>query len=190
MKKKIGLLGGTFNPPHYGHLLIANEVKLALGLDEIHFMPNALSPFKQKDSRVTDADRVKMVALALEEFPGGQIETVELEKGGVSYTFDTIQLLLKQQPDQDYFFIVGADQIEKLSDWYRIDELLEQIHLVGVPRPGYQLQTNYPVTLVDIPQLEVSSTLLRKRLAHHQSTQFLMPKTVAEYCEVNKLYVD
>ncbi|WP_342525353.1 nicotinate-nucleotide adenylyltransferase [Chryseomicrobium sp. FSL W7-1435] len=188
--KKIGLLGGTFNPPHFGHLLIANEVKNALQLDEIHFMPAAQSPFKAKETRVTDAHRVAMVELLTEELPASKVETFEIERGGVSYTFDTLQELVSRNPGTHYSFIIGADQVEKLADWYKIDQLVKLVELIGVPRPGYSLETNYPINVLSIPQLEVSSTELRERLALGETTRFLLPEKVAAYCERNELYAN
>lgn len=190
MKRRIGIVGGTFNPPHYGHLLIANEVKYQLELDELVFLPNALSPFKQKDHRVTDAARVEMLSLALSELPESQIETLELARGGISYTYDTMVTLTEKYPSSELFFIIGADQVEKLSAWHRIDELVELVTLVTVPRPGYDLKTSYPVKQVLIPMLDVSSTELRRRLAKRMTVKFLMPDAVATYCEVNRLYDD
>lgn len=190
MKRRIGILGGTFNPPHYGHLLIANEVKHQLELDELIFLPNALSPFKQKDYRVTDAERLDMLSLALTELPDSRIETLEIEQGGISYTYDTMDTLSRAYPSSELYFIIGADQVEKLSAWYRIDDLVKLVTLVTVPRPGYNLETTYPVKQVTIPMLDVSSTELRKRLAHRMTVKFLMPDAVATYCEVNRLYDD
>lgn len=188
--KKIGLVGGTFNPPHYGHLLIASEVKEALGLDEMHFLPAAQSPFKEKNRRVTDAHRLNMLTLALQELPDSSVETIELERGGVSYTFDTVTALVESNPDTHYYFLIGADQVEKLGDWYKIEELVKLVTIVAVPRPGYSLQTDYPVQFVTIPELDVSSTELRRRLQQGISTRFLMPRTVAAYCDKEGLYVD
>lgn len=188
--KKIGLIGGTFNPPHYGHLLIASEVKIALDLDEMHFLPAAQSPFKEKNMRVTDEHRLEMLRLALQELPNSSVETIELERGGVSYTFDTLKKLVDGNQQTEFYFIVGADQVEKLGDWYKIDELVQLVTFVAVPRPGYSLQTDYPVRFVTIPQLDVSSTELRRRLQEGISTRFLMPQPVASYCEKEGLYVD
>ncbi|MFC4356077.1 nicotinate-nucleotide adenylyltransferase [Chryseomicrobium palamuruense] len=190
MKQRIGILGGTFNPPHYGHLLIANEVKQQLALDELVFLPNALSPFKQIDQRVNDTQRVEMLSLALSELPESRIETLELSRGGISYTYDTMVELSENYPNSEIFFIIGADQVEKLSAWYRIDELIKLVTLVAVPRPGYKLFTSYDVQQVMIPMLDVSSTELRKRLANRKTVKFLMPDSVATYCEVNRLYDD
>lgn len=188
--KKIGLVGGTFNPPHYGHLLIASEIKEALGLDEMHFLPAAQSPFKDKNTRVTDENRLDMLKLALQELPQSSIETIELERGGVSYTVDTVKELVETHEETEYFFLIGADQVEKLRDWYKIDELVNLVTIVAVPRPGYSLQTDYPVQFVTIPQLDVSSTELRRRLQEGISTRFLMPQSVAAYCEKEGLYVE
>lgn len=188
--KKIGILGGTFNPPHMGHLLIANEAKHALYLDEVHFMPAAQSPFKNKNQQVTDNHRLEMVRLLSAYLPDSNVETIELERGGLSYTFDTLKQLTEMNPTTEYSFIIGADQAEKLADWYCIDELVHLVNVVVVPRPGYTVSTPYKVTTLSIPQLEVSSTELRKRLAQGETTRFLLPEDIARYCERNDLYVD
>lgn len=190
MMKRIGILGGTFNPPHNGHLLIANEVKSAYDLDSIRFMPNALSPFKSKDHCVTDQQRVQMLELLLQDFPAGEIENVEIERGGVSYTIDTMLTVAHHEPNTEFYLIIGADQIEHLVSWHRIDELIRLVTLVGVPRPGYKTETPFPIEILPTPQLDVSSTELRRRLAVGKTTRFLMPTQVASYCEENELYVE
>ena len=134
---KIGILGGTFDPPHYGHLLIANEVLSELNLDEIWFMPNQEPPHKQKSESVENSDRLRMLELAIMENPAFKIEKLELERFGPSYTVDTMKILNERFPDHQFFFIIGADMIEYLPKWHKIDELIKLVQFVGVERPTY-----------------------------------------------------
>ena len=188
MTKKVGILGGTFNPPHIGHLIIANEVLHALNLDEVRLMPNASPPHKEIRNKVTAVQRQTMVQLSIQGIPRMAMETIEIDQGGTSYTFDTMELLRKREPQTDFYFIIGGDQVEELSSWYRIDELIQKVHLVGVPRPNKLFKTAYPIITLEIPQIDLSSTILRNRLANGETTQFLIPDTVRDFIQKEKLY--
>lgn len=188
MSKKVGILGGTFNPPHIGHLMIANEALHALKLDEVRLMPNATPPHKMKDERISEGERVEMVRLAIQGIPNMSVETIEIERGGTSYTFDTMELLKAREPSTDFYFIIGGDQVEYLPKWYRIDELVEKIQLVGVPRPNTMIETAYPILTLDIPQIDLSSTLVRNRLSNGETTMFLIPERVRDFIQKEKLY--
>jgi len=188
MSKKIGILGGTFNPPHIGHLIIANEVLHALCLDEVRFMPNATPPHKQKDEQVTTAERLKMLQLAIRGIPNMSVETIEIERGGTSYTFDTMELLMQREPEASFYFIIGGDQVEYLPKWHRIDELVQKVQFVGVPRPNTTMETAYPISTITIPQIDVSSTLIRNRLMNGLTTKYLIPDRVNDFIQKEKLY--
>lgn len=188
MSKRVGILGGTFNPPHMGHLIIANEVLHALKLDEVRFMPNATPPHKKKDEQVSEAQRVKMVELAILGVPRMSVETIEIDRGGTSYSFDTMELLQQREPSTKFYFIIGGDQVEYLSKWYRIDEFVGKVQLVGVPRPNTLIETAYPIKTLDIPQIELSSTVVRNRLAKGETTKFLLPELVNDFIQKEKLY--
>lgn len=188
MTKKVGILGGTFNPPHIGHLIIANEVFHALNLDEVRLMPNAIPPHKLMDSRVTSEQRLKMLEIAIENVPHMAIEEVELIRGGTSYTIDTMQILTEREPNTNFYFIIGGDQVEYLSKWHRIDELVKIVQLVGVARPNTSIHSAYPITTLDIPQIDISSTVIRDRLKNGETTRFLIPAKVREYIQRENLY--
>ncbi len=188
MKKRVGILGGTFNPPHIGHLIIANEVYNALKLEEVRFMPNAIPPHKQLDTRVSEEQRISMLELAIDEIPFMKVEDIELRKGGTSYTYDTMVLMREREPDTEFYFIIGGDQVEYLPNWYRINDLLLLVQLVGVARPNTTIETAYPIITVDIPQIDVSSTFIRTRLKNDETTKFILPDAVREYIEKEKLY--
>lgn len=185
---KIGILGGTFDPPHHGHLLIANEVLEALRLDEIWFIPNQEPPHKQKSTEVSNFNRVSMLELAVAGHPKFKIDTIELERLGPSYTFDTMNILNELHPDVQFFFIIGADMIEYLPAWYKIEDLMKLVHFVGVNRPDYVHSSSFPILHVPVPEFGVTSSLIRNRIKEGQSVRYLLPEQVRLYIEENELY--
>ncbi|MCT2537631.1 nicotinate-nucleotide adenylyltransferase [Aquibacillus koreensis] len=185
--KKIGLVGGTFDPPHYGHLLIAEEVYDGLSLDEIWFIPSNEPPHKAKSN--TDATyRVAMLEAATSDNPHFKVNTIEMERQGKSYTIDTIKLLNERYPDTTFYFIIGADMVEYLPKWYQIEELVKLIQFVGVKRNDYELITEYPIMEVNIPSVEISSTMIRQRIKNHQSIRYLVPPKVLDVIKEYRLY--
>jgi nicotinate-nucleotide adenylyltransferase len=185
---KIGILGGTFDPPHNGHLLIASEALTQLRLDEIWFMPNKIPPHKQDNDISSIQDRVNMIQLAISDHPNFKLETIELEREGPSYTYDTIKILKKRHPNAEFFFIIGGDMVEYLPKWYKIDDLLTMVTFVGVRRPGYSFSTPYSIKEIYSPQFDVSSTMLRKRFKEGKNTRYLLPDQVKKYVEEKNLY--
>ena len=185
---KIGILGGTFDPPHNGHMLIANEVLEALRLDEIWFMPNQEPPHKQKSNDVSNFDRISMLELAIAGHPKFKIDTIELERSGRTYTFDTMKILKNLNEDVQFFFIIGADMIEYLPKWHRIEELIELVQFVGVNRPDYVHMTTFPIIHVPVPEFGVNSSLIRNRIKEGQSVRYLLPESVRLFIKEYKLY--
>ncbi|MEZ7170877.1 nicotinate-nucleotide adenylyltransferase [Sporosarcina sp. OR05] len=187
--RKIGLLGGTFNPPHIGHLIIANEVKQALGLDEVRLMPTAIPPHKHNPTDATPAQRLRMVQLAVEGTDGLMESSFEIDRGGVSYTYDTMRALKEVEPETDFYFIIGGDMIDILPQWFQIEALCKLVTFVGVQRPGSSgEQSVIPVEFIDIPSIDLSSTMIRKRTEAGQSIQFLVPDPVISYIRQEGLY--
>jgi nicotinate-nucleotide adenylyltransferase len=186
--KKVGILGGTFDPPHYGHLLIANEVRSALELDKIWFMPNHEPPHKKKPESVEDEDRLHMLELAIAENANFSIQPIELERKGPSYTVDTMKILHTEYPDHQFYFIIGADMIEYLPKWHDIDILVNLVQFVGVKRKSYRHQTDYPVLYIDVPAIDVSSSMIRDRVKKGQTVRYLLPDSVIDYIEEKQLY--
>lgn len=185
--KKVGILGGTFNPPHFGHLIMANEAYHSLGLDEVRFLPNSIAPHKEVHGANT-SQRLKMTELAIEGFSQFRIEDYEITAGGVSYTFDTISQLLKLEPETAFYFIVGGDTVEDLNSWHRIHELAEMVQFVGIGRPGYDSTTDFPVMMIDSPEMHLSSTMLRERVAAKRPLTFFVPAKVETYIREEGLY--
>ena len=162
--KKVGIFGGTFNPPHIGHLIMANEAYDALQLDEVRFMPNAIAPHKKLVDDASIENRHKMVEIAIQPYEQFRIETIELELGGISYTYHTMAELREREPDTKFYFIIGGDMIDSLHTWYKIDELIQFVRFVGLKRPGTHSTSTYDITMVAAPLVDLSSTLIRKRL--------------------------
>lgn len=185
--KKIGILGGTFNPPHIGHLMMANEALHALELDEVRFMPNAIPPHKEAQG-ATDEQRAKMVELTIEGVPYFTLERFELERGGVSYTYKTILAMTKREKDVQFYFIIGGDSIDSLHSWYRINDLVKLVQFVGIGRPGTEAHSNYPVLMVDAPEIHLSSSLLRARFAQNKTVKYLISEAVERYIRKEGIY--
>ncbi|MER1986071.1 MAG: nicotinate-nucleotide adenylyltransferase [Solibacillus sp.] len=186
--KKVGIFGGTFNPPHIGHLIMANEAYEALGLDEVRFMPNAKAPHKAVAEEVTNAQRLRLVELAVATSPQFTVERFEMARGGVSYTVDTMRELIAREPDTKFYFIIGGDMIDSLHTWYRIDELMSLVQFVGVRRPGTKAETTYPVQMIEAPEINLSSTFIRQRLQRGGTLQFLLEPAVEAYIRKEGLY--
>ena len=186
--KKVGILGGTFNPPHIGHLIMANEAFHALQLDEVRFMPNAIAPHKQLVDDASAEDRLKMVEFAISPYDFFKIEPIEIELGGISYTYETMLELCKREPDVQFYFIIGGDMMDSLHTWYKIDELRKLVQFVGLKRPGTQSTSTYDILLIEAPEIDLSSTLIRKRLKNGGTLTFILPEVVEAYIRKEGLY--
>lgn len=186
--KKIGILGGTFDPPHIGHLIIADQILHQCGLDEIRFMPNFIPPHKEKQSNTTVEDRLHMLELAIEGHDRFTIETIELERNETSYTYDTMVLLKQREPEHQFFFLIGGDMVDYLPKWYKIDELMEIVQFIAVHRPNYEGKTDYSVQFVDIPQIYLSSSAIRDKILKGESVKYLLKDSIINYIEENGLY--
>lgn len=177
MNRKVGILGGTFDPPHYGHLFIAQEVFDACGLDEIWFMPTKIPPHKDRKQFFTDEERIQLLQLAINDNSAFHLNLTEFEREGRSYTIDTMKELSEKNPDDHYYFIIGGDMIDYLPKWKGIYDLLKLVTFVGVKRPGYPSTTNVTdeIVEIDVPQLEISSSDIRNRIRSGRSIRYLLP---------------
>jgi nicotinate-nucleotide adenylyltransferase len=201
--RRIGLLGGTFDPIHYGHLVVAEEVRSGLGLAEMIFIPAGEPPHKQEDIITPARHRLAMLELALASNPHCSISLVDVEREGPSYTVDTLRLLRRKWGSQaDMFFVIGWDSLEELSGWREPEALLEQLtRLVAVQRPGYEEAPEYRAGLeqrlpnlkqrlltMAAPQLEISATDLRQRVAEGRPIKYQLPEAVERYIAQHGLY--
>lgn len=185
--EKIGLLGGTFDPPHIGHVIVADEVKYVLDLDEIWFIPTNVPPHK-REAVTSNIHRRNMVQLAIEQTDYFKLNTIEFAREGKSYTIDTIRLLKQSYPDVEFYFIIGADMVEYLPNWKAIDELIHEVQFVGVNRTGYKVQSEYPIIEVDVPFVDISSTELKQRILEKKPFTYFLPESVANYIKEHQLY--
>jgi len=186
---KIGIMGGTFDPIHIGHLVAAETVREALDLDEVWFMPSHIPPHKAEAGFSSD-ERLRMVELAISEQPAFRTLDIELRRGGVSYSADTMETLTGQYPDDDFHFIIGTDMVNYLPKWERIEDLAKMTRFAAVGRAGYVLDRSVlpeavaeVIDHVDMPQLEISSTEIRERLKSGRSARYLVPGKVYDYLQ-------
>ena len=189
-RRRVGILGGGFNPIHMGHLIIAEQVRAQLDLDEFYLMPSFISPHVDKKETIDSTHRVEMLKLATADNPHLSIELSEIVREGKSYTFDTMKRLIELHPETDYYFIIGGDMVEYLPKWYKIDELMEMIQFVGVNRPGSAKESPYPLIWVDVPLMEISSSMIRKKIKANCSVKYFLPENVLEYIHKKGLYRD
>ncbi len=187
-RKQVGILGGNFNPVHNAHLVVADQVRQQLGLDQVYLMPEFEPPHVDYKETIDEKHRLKMLELAIQDVQGLDIETIELERKGISYTYETMKLLTEKNPDVDYYFIIGADMVDYLPKWHKIDELVQMVQFVGVQRPKYKAGTSYPVIWVDVPLMDISSSMIRDFIKKDRQPNYLLPKPVLDYIETEGLY--
>ncbi len=190
MNKKIGILGGTFDPIHFGHLSIAQAASVKLKLDKVIFVPAYIPPHKKKNKIVSSKARLDMVQLAIEGNKYFALSNFEIKKCDTSYSVETAEYFKKSYPkDTKFYFIVGEDTAAQLHTWKKIDELKEIVSFVSVNRLGYKAkQTQVKVRSIVMPNLEISSSYLRQCVKQDKPLRYLMPEKVINYIKKNKLY--
>ena len=198
---RIGVFGGSFDPVHLGHLILAENCRQQANLDQVLFIPCAMSPHKRDGAHGTDRQRLEMLDLAI----GGHRDFVrsdmEIKRGGVSYTIDTLRELEESQPDNEWFFLMGADSLESFSSWKEPDEILKLAKPIVVGRPGSEIDlgsleknssADYVKSLrelaVESPLIEISSSNIRQRVAESKSIRFLVPRSIEQYIVTQKMY--
>jgi nicotinate-nucleotide adenylyltransferase len=190
--RRIGVMGGTFDPVHHGHLVAASEVAHNFALDEVIFVPTG-QPY-QKEARVVSPaeDRYLMTVIATASNPRFSVSRVDIDRPGPTYTIDTLRELHAAGPDDELFFITGADALAEILTWHAVDELFTLAHFVGCTRPGHRLSgAGLPedkVSLVEIPALAISSTECRARVVAGEPVWYLVPDGVVQYIAKRRLY--
>ena len=186
--RRVGLMGGTFDPVHYGHLLAAEAAWETFGLDRVVFLPAGNPSFKQERHLASPQNRYDMVRLAIAERPGFVCSAMEITRTGVTYTVDTLEEIRRVYTGE-LFFITGTDAAHSLADWRDPERILELCTFVTVQRPGYQEECVDPrIRTVVAPALDVSSSELRERVAQGRSIRYLTPPAVADYIREKGLY--
>lgn len=197
--KKYGIFGGSFNPIHYGHLMICEYIKEEMGLDKVIFIPTGNPP--HKDLELSAKDRYEMVRLAISPNPDFEISDIETTRVKKSYTVDTIRELKKIYKEEKLYFLIGLDSLFQLKTWMKIGDLSQEIEFVVALRPGYLdkeeinkeidfLRENFgtKINLIKTPLYEISSTDLRDRIREGKSLRYLIPKKVLDYIEESGFY--
>src|ERR1700685_4080289 len=193
MRQRIGIMGGTFDPIHHGHLVAASEVGHFYSLDEVIFVPTG-EPWQKGDRKVSPAeDRYLMTVIATASNPSFSVSRVDIDRPGETYTIDTLRDLREERgPDADFYFITGADALARLISWRDAGGLLSRAHVVGCPRPGHHLSTSdVPdgrISLVEIPALAISSTECRERVRDGNPIWYLVPDGIVQYISKRGLY--
>jgi nicotinate-nucleotide adenylyltransferase len=187
---RLGVMGGTFDPIHHGHLVAASEVGHAFSLDEVVFVPTGRR--EEKDAASPAEDRYLMTVIATASNPRFSVSRVDIDRPGVTYTIDTLRELHAARPDAELFFITGADALARIMSWRDVDELFSLAHFVGCTRPGHRLTvTGLPdgkVSLIEIPALTISSTACRARVAKGEPIWYLVPDGIVQYIAKRHLY--
>jgi nicotinate-nucleotide adenylyltransferase len=185
---KLGVFGGTFDPPHLGHLVVAQEVHFRLGLDTVLWVPAAIPPHKTGQAITHGSIRLEMVRAAIEGDDRFQASDIELRRDGPSYTVDTLRQLRDERPDDALFLIVGADQLAELSTWREPEAVLELATLVGFARDGVAPAAPEGARIVAVPRLDISSTAVRARRARGEPVRYLVHGDVEGIMGREQLY--
>lgn len=198
---KIGIMGGTFNPIHYGHLFLAENAYEQVQLDHILFMPSNHPPHKKDVQIMSSNDRVTMVKLAIEDNPHFLLSELEVHREGMTYTVDTLTEMTREQAEDEFYFIVGADSLINMPKWKNPLEVFKLCTIIAANREAMnrerlELQVEYlkkeygaRIILIDIPTIDISSRHIRERIQYGQSIRYYVPEKVAEYIKKQGLFL-
>jgi nicotinate-nucleotide adenylyltransferase len=189
-----GILGGTFDPPHVAHMIVAQEVREALSLESMLLVPTATHPFKG-EAGAGPTHRAAMAELAVAGDPALVVDRLEVERGGTSYTVDTLEALREREPGTSWHLVIGVDNLGELSDWNQADRLPELAKIVVITRGGLPVGNRKPdvampesCSVVEVPALEISSTVIRRRVAEGRPIRYWVPPAVEAYIGEHGLY--
>lgn len=190
--KRVGIMGGTFDPIHHGHLVAASEVGHQYELDEVVFVPTG-QPWQKADAQVSAAeDRYLMTVIATASNPRFSVSRADIDRAGPTYTIDTLRDMRNEMPEAELFFITGADALTQILSWRSVDEMFELAHFVGCTRPGHRLDASHlpegSVTLVEVPALAISSSEVRERAIAGEPVWYLVPDGIVQYINKRELY--
>lgn len=201
--KKVGVIGGTFDPIHFGHLILAEQARDGAGLEKVIFMPAKMSPYKINRQCASEQHRYKMIALAIDGNEGFEVSDMELCGSEISYTIHTLEALQNQLgKEYQLHFICGTDAFLGMGGWRKIDELLRKFPLIIGARPRYKdksrdelirhFEAEYGARIqtVHMPKIDISSSDIKQRIRERRSIRYLLPEKVADYIESNNLYFE
>lgn len=198
--EKIGIMGGSFNPVHTGHLLLAQFAWYTFGLSRVIFIPVGEHAFKGSSGLASGEDRLAMLRLATAKDPHFEVSDMEIHREGVTYTIDTLRCLQKEIPNGDFYFITGADIVFELERWREAEALMAEAAFITAFRPGYsdrrmlkamdELKNKYHARFLKLetPRVEISSTGIRGNIRRGMPVRYLVPESVADYLETHQLY--
>jgi nicotinate-nucleotide adenylyltransferase len=190
--RRLGVMGGTFDPVHHGHLVAASEVAARFALDQVIFVPTGQPVGKGHEMVSPAEDRYLMTVIATASNPRFSVSRVDIDRRGPTYTVDTLSDLHDEMPDAELFFITGADALSQILSWRDVDRVFRYAHFVGVTRPGYELGDDHlpdgSATLVEVPAMAISSTECRTRVAAGRPVWYLVPDGVVQYITKRNLY--
>lgn len=199
-RRKVGIMGGTFNPIHTGHLLLAEHAYSAFGLDEVLFIPSGCSYMKQQSEILPAQVRLHMTRLACMDNPHFKVSSIEVDRGGYTYTCETLKQLTEENPDTDYFFLVGADTLFSIEEWWQPEAIFQRAGILAavrddcgieqLERQAEHLRKRYgaQVHLIPCRAVEISSSEIRALLREGHSIRYMVPDRVREYIAENGLY--
>ena len=195
IRRRVGVMGGTFDPIHHGHLVAASEVQAWFDLDEVVFVPTG-QPWQKAERDVSQAeDRYLMTVIATAANPRFEVSRVDIDRDGPTYTIDTLRDLKASMPDADLYFITGADAMAAILTWRDHEEIFDLAHFVACTRPGHEMDESTlkglpteQITIVEIPALAISSTDCRDRVGRDEPVWYLVPDGVVQYIGKHKLY--
>lgn len=196
--ERIGILGGTFDPPHIGHLILAECAADVMNLEKVLFVPAAEPPHKQNEVKTPVEHRIAMLERALAGNDRFRLSRVDVDRPGPHYSVEMVQIIQVEYPGAETCFVMGGDSLKDLPKWYRPYELIKHVRLAVIRRPGAEIDLQYlesvipglseRVTFVDTPLLDISSTIITERRVQHRSIRYFVPDAVLDYIETHQLY--
>lgn len=198
--KRLGIMGGTFDPVHYGHMVAAETARVEFGLDRVLFIPTG-SPLHKENRSISDANlRYEMVEMSIQSNNNFMVSRMEIDREGTTYTVDTLRILHDIFPQQELHFITGTDALKEMLTWHEHEEIIRLAKIIGVSRPGYdsknlieKISRKYPftknrITQIEIPALAISSTDIRMRVASNKPIRYLLPDEVRLFIKNKGIY--
>lgn len=200
VKQKVGIMGGTFNPPHIGHLLLAQWAMEECGLNKVLFIPTGTPYMKQRSEIADSFKRLEMVRLAIQGSPQFFVSDIEVAREGATYTCDTLEQLCQANPETEFYFIMGADCLFSIENWHEPERIFAACKVIAAARNASPMEKleekrlelirryHAEIVLIKFPEMDISSTMIRRRVKEGKNIRYMVPDAVMEYIEQNRLY--